>query len=386
VPPALPEALTWPSPGLIERPYTFYEQLRHEQPIWRSPATGEFLVSRWADIVAVAKDAATFGQYGAGPGANGMAATDDPEHRAKRLAAQPLVSHRSLHSYGERVRALSNELVDDLAGRRRVAFVADYARVFSTQALCAVLGFPEADTRLFVEWFGAPDANPSRLVSDREVAATAERMSASAAYVEAALLDRLRTSRDDVLSGWLRRIEASPWRALEYLSNEILFLFFAGCLPVAHVLTAAVACLLQHPSALARVAADRSLLRAVVEEALRLDPPIQWLNRVAKRDTEIAGVEIPVGATVVLLWGSGTRDETIFEHPAEFRLDRPEQAPTQLAFGRGTHLCLGAPLVRLQSLVALGTLLAWLARAQLATPPVDYRVERTPVEIELDVS
>jgi cytochrome P450 len=370
----------------MERPYAFYEQLRREHPIWRSPATGEFLVSRWVDIVAMAKDADTFGQFGAGLGANGMAASDGPEHRAKRVAAAPVVSHRSLRNYGARIQALSNALVDDLRGRERVAFVADFARVFSAQALCAVLGFPEADARLFVDWFGVPEGSGSRLLSQRELAVSAERMSASSAYVEGALLDRVRTPRDDALSGWLGRIDASPWRALEYLSNEILFLFSAGCLPVAHVLTTAVVCLLQQPDARARVAEDRSLLPAAVEEALRLDPPIQWLNRVAKRHTEIAGVEIPAGSTVVLLWGAGTRDEAKFEDPTEFQLDRPEQAATQLAFGRGPHLCLGAPLVRLQSHVALGTLLEWLARARLATPPVDYRVERTPTEIELDMS
>ena len=87
--------------------------------------------------------------------------------------------------------------------------------------------------------------------------------------------------------------------------------------------------------------------------------------------------------TVVLLWGSGMRDETRFDHPAEFRLDRPEPARTQLAFGRGRHLCLGAPLVRLQARVALETLLVPLSRMRLASPPVDYRVERTPAEIEL---
>jgi cytochrome P450 len=241
-----------------------------------------------------------------------------------------------------------------------------------------------ADAQLFVEWFGAPQARASRLVSDRDVAAAAERMSAAAAYVEDALLDRYRTPRDDALSGWLRRVEAPPWQALEYLSNEILFLFFAGYVPVAHVLTSAVVLLLQHPETLAQVRGDRSLLDAVVEEALRLDPPIQWLNRVAKRDTELAGVEIPAGSTIVLLWGSGVRDEIRFDHPAEFRLDRPEPARTQLAFGRGRHLCLGAPLVRLQARVALESLLEWLSHVHLATAPVDYRVERTPAEVVLD--
>ena len=189
-----------------------------------------------------------------------------------------------------------------------------------------------------------------------------------------------------MLTGWLTRVEAPPWQTLEYLSNELLFLFFAGYVPVAHLLTSAAVLLLQQPEAHARVRQDRSLLGAAVEEALRLDPPIQWLNRVARRDAVLAGTAIPGGSTLVLLWGSGTRDETVFEQPDSFRLDRPEPVRTQLAFGRGTHLCLGAPLVRLQARVALETLLERLPRMRLAGQPVDYRVERTPADVELDLS
>jgi cytochrome P450 len=366
--------MTWPSAELADRPYAFYEELRRDHPVWRSP-TGEVLVSHWADVIAVAEDPDTFGQFGAGGAANTMAAEDGPAHRAKRSAAQPVLAHRGLES---RIRALSETLAADFG--ERVSFAEEFARVLPAQVLCEVLGFPPADARRFVEWFGVPEARASRLVSDRDVAAAAERMNAAAAYVEAALLDRLREPRDDALSGWLARLDAPPWQALEYLSNEILFLFFAGYVPVAHVLTTAVVLLLQQPDALARVRADRSLAGAAVEEALRLDPPIQWLNRVARRDTELA----TAGSTVVLLWASATRDEAVFDEPAEFRLDRPEPARTQLAFGRGAHHCLGAPLVRLQARVALETLLEPLPGMRLASAPVDYRVERTPAEVELE--
>jgi cytochrome P450 len=363
--------VTWPSAELADRPYRFYEELRRDRPVWRTPA-GEVLVSRWADVVAVAEDPEAFGQLGAGGAANAMAAEDGAAHRAKRSAARPVLSVGGLEA---RIRGLSEALAARLG--ERVVFAEEFARVLPAQVLCEVLGFPVADAGRFVEWFGVPEARASRLVSERDVAAAAERMGAAAAYVEAALLDRVREPRDDALSGWLARLDAPPWQALEYLSTEILFLFFAGYVPVAHVLTTAAVALLQHPDALARVRSDRTLAGAAVEEVLRLDPPIQWLSRVARRDTELA----PAGATVVLLWASATRDEAVFDEPAEFRLDRPRLQ--QLAFGRGPHHCLGAPLVRLQARVALETLLEPLAGMRLASPPVDYRVERTPAEIEL---
>jgi cytochrome P450 len=376
--------LTWPSPELAERPYLFYERLRRDAPVWRCPLTGDFLVSRWADVVAVTDDPQTFGQYRSGAAVNGMAATDGDGHRAKRAAAQPVLAHRSVAHHAERIRALSAALVAGIPERGRVPFVADFARVLPAQVLCEVLSFPSSDAELLVEWFGIPEGRASRLVSERDLAAGTQRLSAAAAHIQAALLDRLRTPRDDTLSRWLHRVEAPPWQAVEYLSNEILFVLFAGYLPVAHLLTTAVVLLLQHPQVLARASDDRPLVASVVDEALRLDPPIQWLNRVARRDTELAGVEIPAGSTVVVLWGSATRDETVFERPAEFLPGRPESARPQLAFGHGVHRCLGASLARLQARIALETLLEPMSALRLAGQPVDYRVERTPPEVVLE--
>ena len=289
---------------------------------------------------------------------------------------------RSARSEG-RIRELSQELACGLG--ERVSFAAEFARVLPAQVLCELLGFPAGDAQRFVEWFGVPEARASRLVSERDVAAAAERMSAAAAYVEAALLDRVRTPRDDALSAWLRRVQAPPWQALEYLSNEILFLFFAGYVPVAHVLAAAA----RAPapaSGRPRPGACGPLARRCGRRggpAARSADPVAEPRGAARRRARGGGDPRRLDCRPPLGLGDTRRGGL---RPAGFRLDRPEPARTQLAFGRGPHHCLGAPLVRLQARVALETLLEPLARMRLAIPPVDYRVERTPAEVELDVS
>src|SRR5262249_38688765 len=103
-----------------------------------------------------------------------------------------------------------------------------------------------------------------------------------------------------------------------------------------------------------------------LEEALRLESPIQWLLRVATQETVLAGVTIPAGSTVIIVFASANRDEARFPDPDRFRPDRPNLLKDQLAFGRGVHLCIGAPLARLEGQLAFAILLSRLTNFRLA--------------------
>jgi cytochrome P450 len=123
--------------------------------------------------------------------------------------------------------------------------------------------------------------------------------------------------------------------------------------------------LLERPEILEKVGADRSLLRPLMDESLRLESPVQWLERRAVSDTELAGTAIPEGSLVILLWASGNRDEAHWEEAHELMLDRARGAKDQLAFGYGPHLCLGAPLARLEGAIAFDALLSRLCNIRL---------------------
>lgn len=371
--PEIADDLEWPSPAFVAAPpHRFYERLRRESPVWRSPRTGEFLIACWSDIAELTRQPSVFGQYHAVPGAaRAMAASDGDEHRRRRRAAAPIVARQRLHTLEPRFRSLSHTIIDGFASAGMIAFDESYARRFPLQVLLETLGLPLQDEPLLARWFGNPEGESSRLVTERELAARAEDIAAAYAYFQSALLEQRRDSPENALSGWLARAGNDILRVLDDLTLELGFLFFAGYLTVTRLLTTALALLLEHPAMLERVRADPALIPLVVEEALRIDTPIQWLNRTAATRAVVRGVTIPAQSTVVLLWGSGNRDESRFPASSSCLIDRPQLAKTHLAFGRGIHGCLGAWLVRLQARIALETLLERL-------PDISRLVVRRP--------
>jgi len=132
--------------------------------------------------------------------------------------------------------------------------------------------------------------------------------------------------------------------------------------------------LLNNPEQLAAIIEDRSLAQNAVEEALRLDSPVQGLFRTALEDVEVGGVRIPRGAHLELLYASGNRDEASFVEPDKFDLQRKDSS-NHMAFGFGIHFCIGAPLARVEGRIALEVLLDRLFRMRLAP---DQRLEHHP--------
>jgi cytochrome P450 len=109
-----------------------------------------------------------------------------------------------------------------------------------------------------------------------------------------------------------------------------------------------------------------------VEEALRYDPPFRGHYRVVTQDTELAGTFLPAGSHLVLMWPAANRDQATYDHPDEVRLDRPNPR-FHVAFGWGIHLCVGAPLARIEAKVAIETLLARTRRFQIDTEQLPLR-------------
>ena len=128
--------------------------------------------------------------------------------------------------------------------------------------------------------------------------------------------------------------------------------------------------LIEHPWLLEKVRSDRSLVELTVEESLRFDCPTQGMFRTNSRDTDVGGVAIPRGSKVQLLYASANRDEDVWDDPEEFRLDRDARdLRRHMAFGRGIHLCIGAPLARMEAAAALTELLDRFATVELAATP-----------------
>ncbi len=214
---------------------------------------------------------------------------------------------------------------------------------------------------------GGGQGQASRFLSPEDLEAQLRRQRQAREFIADALRDRQRNPRQDFLTEMVQEQVARDGRLnVPYLTTEANTLLFAGMLTTWHTIINSLLLLLTNPDEMERVRTDRSLIRKVWEETLRLESPVQWLQRLVLQDTELQGVPIPKGAMVLMIFASGNRDETHWEDPDRFWPERPRLLKDHLGFGYGIHLCLGAPLARLEGEMALNALLDRLPGLRLA--------------------
>ena len=386
--------LTWPSPETTECPYPAYAALRAEAPIYKYPDRNEFLLTRWEDVTYVAKHPELFSNsmFGVDPTfralqatrategapagrytAASMASSDPPEHRLKRALGLNLVHGDRLRRYEPAVQELVDELIERWIDRGRCDFRAEFADLLPIHVIVDLLGLPREDVPRFKVW-GESEGGAIRYLPEERVKVELEWAAEATAYMREAMLERHERPRDDYLSEMIRQQIAQDGEFdLDYMTAEANVMLFAGNVTTAHMLANGMVMLCRHPDEAERVRRDPGLLRPLIEEFLRLESPVQWLQRVCLQDTEIGGVPIPAGSILIIFWASGNRDEARFQCPEQFDLERPNGARHQLAFGHGIHLCLGAPLARLELRIAFESLLARLSNLRLVEEECDLR-------------
>jgi cytochrome P450 len=399
-------AFEYPTPELVECPYAFYERLRDEAPVSRL-ANGDFVVSRWEDITYAARHPEIYSNF-VGPANPGfddaynaksdteetltpwpLPFTDPPEHKLKRSLLLPVVGRDRLKSFEPMIRGLADELIDRFVDRGEVEFKSEFAMHFPPLVMLRVVGVPQEDEDRLRKLLSVSQGAGFRHASpeQRELQATGKAQAAQ--YFRQAIIDRAETPRDDFISELVQaKLARDGTLDINYLSAEVTNLYGAAYHNTVYMLSNTMVLLLRHPDEMERVRADHSLLRTAIDESLRLESPVQWLQRITTQDTELGGVAIPEGSIVLLLWGSGNRDERKFEDPDRFRADRPKVAKEQLGFGQGTHLCVGAPLARLEGQIAFEQLLTRLKNIRLSDRNEDRHIttvnHRAPEAVHIE--
>ncbi len=375
------EAFDYPSDGVIECPYPFYDALRSEAPVHRLPS-GDVMISRWEDIVHVVRTPEIFSSLVGpsnehvlgGPRVGGddsgpwpLSFCDDPEHKSNRQLNMFMVSRERLRMYEPVIRTLVDDLIDGFIGRGEAEFRTEFAERLPRRGSMEILGMPREDEPRFAEWFGGQGPRGTRLASPEEQERETQNKRNLAEYMKTFIVERAERPADDYLSALAAaQIERDGALDVPYLVTEAVGLFGAAVGTTMHFLSNSMLLLLQHPAELDALRDDPTRMRAFLEEALRAESPVQWSSRVAAVDTELHGVSIPAGSNILLVWGSGNRDPQRFEEPERFWVGRPAVAKHQLAFGYGMHMCIGAPLARLEAQIAFERLLARLRNLRLA--------------------
>ncbi len=378
------------APETIEDPRGFWSALRAEQPVYQIPGAGFFVISRYDDLVEVLNNEEVFSsnqppgmQTPPGPEileimkqgyppADTLLTNDPPSHTRFRALVNKAFSARRVAGMEPKVRSIANDLVDRFIGDGRVELVAQFAVGLPLTVIADSLGVPREDMERFKRWSDDSVAPLGGMISYERQIECARSIVEFQHYFAARLDERRAAPRDDLLTDLLNaRLDGvEPLNVPEMLSI-LQQLLVAGNETTTNLLASAMMILLRNPDHMAALLADRSRIANFVEEALRMESPVSALFRVARVDTEIDGVQIPAGSRIVVLYGSGNRDETHFPHGEQMNLRR-DNARSHLAFGQGVHFCIGAALARLEGRVAFETLLARLKNIRLMPERNDF--------------
>jgi cytochrome P450 family 142 subfamily A polypeptide 1 len=351
-----------------------YAWLRANAPLYWDATNELWGVSRHADLVAIERDARVFSSaQGSRPNIPGdatMINADDPRHLALRRMFVGDITPRGVHRYEARVREIADELIDAVAPRGECDLVESLAIPLPVRVVVHALGFEDEQWRDFQHWAettmvagGGP-----RYFSD----AVIEAVQAFAARTAETLERRRAEPRDDWLSLMLaHQDDGLGARDDGALLSESLLLLNGGSDTTRHVLAGGCHALLQHPDQLARLAREPAGIPCAVEEMIRWLTPILNMRRTATRDVELHGRQVREGDQLLLMYSSANRDEDVFEAPERF--DTTRDPNPHIAFGIGTHFCLGANLARLELRTMLERMFARLPNLRLASnepPPV----------------
>lgn len=287
---------------------------------------------------------------------------DPPEHTSwRKLFAEALNTNTpKLHETA--VREDVEQLLAELAQRRRFDLQADFAEQIPLLALCHVLGFDKAkrgEVRRYTIELHAASGNSEK---------AAEAFRAFAEFGIKEVCSRHQDPRDDFLTKLAHaELDGRRLTTLE-LGATMNSLLNAGHGTMVSGLTSLLWEVLRAPEIRSRLIETPSLIPAVVEESMRLHTPFFGIYRTTTRDVTVGGVDIPKGSSVQLMWAAANRDPKVFSNPDVFELDRNLDSNRLMTFGFGIHACLGQPMARMQMVVALGELLRQLPRIELVDP------------------
>ncbi len=362
-------------PGFYDDPYAAYERIRSSAPAFYWEEHGLWCFVNAADVGAILRDR-RFGRELlplAGqqelpargvPGhvavfhevnRNSMLEREPPVHtRLRGLVNRAFVS-RNIERLRPKITALANELVDGFRADHRAELIAAYATPIPVVVIAELLGVPADMAPQLLDWSHRMVAM-FQLDRTREMEVAAEAATKEfSGFLRGYAADRRRRPADDLITLLLAAEAAGDRLSEDELIATCILLLNAGHEATVHAIGNSVKTLLEQKTDVRAAFATEAATEATVEECLRFDPPLHLFVRYAQEDAEVAGVMLPRGTGIALLYGAANRDPARYPQANRFNPSRPvtESASANFAFGGGIHFCLGAPLARLELQVAL---------------------------------
>jgi cytochrome P450 len=311
---------------------------------------GFYGLLKHADVSAALRDAATFSSRAVAVKPYFPLLQDDPpRHTTLRRRVSKAFTPKRVAELAPSIAGVAQELADDM-GRGQVDLMDGFAMPLPLRVIARIIGIPDRDYPKFRRW--------SQAILSVTVMAPEERAAQMAeldAYLRAQIAAPRPSGAEDMITAILEA-EVDGEKLPEQDVLGLLYLILvAGNETTINLIGNMLGVLADRPDLWRRAREDRALVDPIITEVLRFESPVQRLNRVTTRPVEVSGVPIPEGCFVTVFYGAANRDPEVFEDPETFRVDRPESE--HLAFGQGIHLCIGAPLARLEARIALNLLL-----------------------------
>ena len=378
-------------PDVLDDPTGFYAQLRVEAPVWEIPGSATFLVTSAAlvnEAVARPDDfssnltsliyrgahggASVFDMTALGDATHVLATADPPVHTTHRKLLQPQLTPGSVARLETEVAAIVDELQADLIANGSGDYVAQVADLVPMRVISLVIGLPATDAPRLVQLVLDVD-QISAGVSDE---AGMARAAASAMEQATYLAEHLQRVLAEIPAAGT--VTAVPDTMLELLAmavrrDEVTFaeavgvlvqMLGAGSETTTSLIGTSARMLAADPVLQQRLRDEPDAVPTFLEEVLRLDGPFRFHYRSVPRPAELGGVHLPAGSRLLLMWGAANLDERAYPEPDRLDLARPTPK-SHLAFGRGLHFCIGAPLARLEARIAITKLLAATSRFEI---------------------
>jgi cytochrome P450 len=392
-------------------PFPLYAELREHSPIHRNEM-GFWVLARHADCLAVLRDhrrASSEGMNmdeggaparirrpitGENPEAAGLVALrpflfrDPPDHTRLRGLVAKAFTPKVVLSLRDRTQQVVDELLDAAMDADDVDLLAEFAYPLPVRVICDLLGVPLEDQDRFKAWSEAlaQGLDPDFLLTDDIIEARGEAGMQFAQYFFELLTERRRTPGADLLSRLVEVTDGGTVLTETEMLSTCILLLVAGHETTVNLISGGVLALLRHPDQLERFRTDPSVHRSGIEEMLRYVSPVQLTPRTFTEDCEFGGTEFGAGDFAMLLIGSANRDAAQFDDAERFDITRTPN--NHLGLGFGIHHCLGAPLARMETELALTTLVRRAPKLALASDDVTYKpsvvlrgVESLPVSM-----
>ncbi len=356
----------------LQDPYPHLRAVREQEPVFYAPDLDYWIVSRHEDVKRCFMDQDAFSaapaldtivppfpstieimqKYQLAPGPS-MVNEDPPLHRPRRQRCQKAFSRQRIHALEPFVRDLATRFIDRFVKRGEADLVAELFYELPALVVFKLFGIPDDEVEE-VKAYAGPLAlfgwgKPSEAEQNRLVEMVGQYYQYACRHLE-----RLKENLgDDIASDMLRAHQEDPetW-PISYIAFLLPNFLYAGHETTTSQSGNALRILLEHPDQWERLCGDPSLAESAVDECIRaVSSVIAWRRR-TKKDVTVRGVDIPAGANLLIYSGAANRDENVFEDPDRFDITR-ENARQSLSFGFGAHLCMGAPLARMELKVML---------------------------------